>query len=175
MNYFYTYMWLREDGVPYYVGKGSGQRAFDKRERRFSMPNDSARILIQEFPSEREAFEAEKFLIAYYGRVDLGTGCLRNLTDGGENPPSNRGKKRPLHAIQRTAAFNRGRKLSAHHCNKLRIAKLGKSISEDHKRNIGLARQGTHWSEEIRQKMRQSAIARCLRDGMSLSKKKILE
>ena len=34
--------------------------------------------------SEGDAFEAERFLISYYGRVDLGTGSLRNLTDGGD-------------------------------------------------------------------------------------------
>ena len=82
---FYTYLWLREDGTPYYAGKGVRDRAFVHRERKgVRPPEDLTRILIQEFPSEEAAFEAEKFLIAYYGRKDLGTGCLRNYTNGGE-------------------------------------------------------------------------------------------
>jgi hypothetical protein len=77
---FYTYLWLREDGTPYYVGKGQGKRAFRK-----SSPNRD-RIVIQEFPDEDSAFFAEKLLIAFYGRKDNGTGVLRNLSDGGEGP-----------------------------------------------------------------------------------------
>jgi len=84
MKIYYTYLYLREDGTPYYVGKGSGARAF-KWHRTGCPPKN--RILIQEFPSEMDAFEAEKFFISFYGREDLGTGCLLNLTDGGENPP----------------------------------------------------------------------------------------
>jgi len=73
---FYTYMWLREDGTPYYVGKGYGTRAW----RRGCPPHD--RIIVQE--SEDEAVQAEIFLIAFYGRKDKGTGILHNFTDGGE-------------------------------------------------------------------------------------------
>jgi hypothetical protein len=80
---FYTYLWLRKDGTPYYVGKGCGKRAWQSTPRH-RPPNDVSRILIQEFPSEKDAFTAERFLIAYYGRKDLRAGILINLTDGGE-------------------------------------------------------------------------------------------
>jgi hypothetical protein len=75
---FYTYLWLREDGTPYYVGKGIEGRAF----RKGCPPKD--RIIFQYWPSEQDAFTAEQFLISYYGRKDIGSGILRNFTDGGE-------------------------------------------------------------------------------------------
>jgi len=74
---FYTYLWLRYDGTPYYVGKGILQRALRKG-------SPEGRVILQEHPCENDAFVAEKFLIAYYGRKDLGMGILHNLTDGGE-------------------------------------------------------------------------------------------
>jgi len=81
---FYTYLWLRDDGTPYYVGKGTGRRAYTSWAHGVHKPADKHKILVQEFPTEQDAFAAEIFLIAYYGRLDLGTGCLRNLTAGGE-------------------------------------------------------------------------------------------
>jgi hypothetical protein len=81
---FYTYLWLRYDGTPYYVGKGMGKRAYWSHQRTVPMPPDTSRILVEFHPTEVDAFEAEKFLVAYYGRQDLGTGILRNRTDGGE-------------------------------------------------------------------------------------------
>jgi len=94
---FYTYTWMREDGTPYYVGKGTKRRAFTSCEGH--RPPRPERIIIQEHLSESAAFAAETFLVAYYGRKDKGTGCLRNLTDGGEgvsNPsPDVRQTRRP--------------------------------------------------------------------------------
>jgi hypothetical protein len=83
---FYTYLWLREDGRPYYVGKGTGDRAFRGHRHGVLSAPPLDRIILQEWLIESEAFKAEKFLIEYYGRADLKLGCLRNLTDGGEGP-----------------------------------------------------------------------------------------
>jgi hypothetical protein len=82
---FYTYIYLREDGSPYYVGKGSGRRAF-ARTPGHNPPKDVNRILISDLSDENTAFEIESFLIAFWGRKDLGTGTLINITDGGEGP-----------------------------------------------------------------------------------------
>jgi hypothetical protein len=114
---FYTYLYLRENGTPYYVGKGVGRRAY----RRVSPPRD--RILIQEYPSEQDAFAAEMFFISYYGRKDLGTGCLRNRTDGGEGASGRQvseesklrvseslhGRVRPVEVCRNISKAKRGR------------------------------------------------------------------
>lgn len=88
---FYTYLYLREDGSPYYVGKGTGNRAFISH-RRHRSPQDRTRIKIQRWEDESIAFAFERYLIDFWGRKDLGTGCLHNMTDGGEgrgNPSEN--------------------------------------------------------------------------------------
>lgn len=87
---FYTYLWLRaKDGTfpattPYYVGKGRGNRAYEDADHCVHPPTDLSLIVIFPCQSEQEAFDEEKRLIALHGRIDLGTGCLRNRTAGGE-------------------------------------------------------------------------------------------
>jgi NUMOD3 motif-containing protein len=105
---FYSYLWLREDTTPYYVGKGSGNRAFRRFGHRVRPPKDRSRILIFPHATEAEAFESEMAFIKWFGRKDLGTGYLRNLTDGGENPPSARGKKRSEETLQKMRAAQKG-------------------------------------------------------------------
>ena len=102
---FYTYMWLRENGSPYYIGKGLGRRAFISDAHSVKCPRDKDRIIVQEWMSEQQAFEAEKFLISCYGRIDNGTGCLRNLTDGGEGASGHVHSEEHKHKI---GAANKG-------------------------------------------------------------------
>ena len=83
-NDYYTYAYLREDKTPYYIGKGRGKRAYDKR-RAIKPPTDKSRILfLKKNLTEAEAFKHEVYMIFVLGRKDLGTGILRNRTKGGD-------------------------------------------------------------------------------------------
>lgn len=82
---FYTYAYLRENGVPYYIGKGKGNRAYGRHRKNIKVPKDESRILIlKKDLTEAEAFKHEVYMIAVFGRKDLGTGVLVNMTNGGE-------------------------------------------------------------------------------------------
>lgn len=85
MNSFYTYAFLREDKTPYYIGKGKGDRYYRKRYSVTKPPKDKNRILIlKRNLTEEEAFNHEVYMIAVYGRKDIGTGILHNRSNGGE-------------------------------------------------------------------------------------------
>jgi hypothetical protein len=85
MNNFVVYAYCREDGTFYYIGKGRPRRPFSKRKDGINPPQNRDKILILHTElSEQTAFEYETKLILFYGRKDLGTGLLRNMTDGGE-------------------------------------------------------------------------------------------
>lgn len=79
---YYVYEYLREDGTPYYIGKGTGKRWQEKHTVNVP-PKDRVRFVADRL-TEQEAWDLEIALIAKYGRKDLGTGILRNLTNGGD-------------------------------------------------------------------------------------------
>jgi hypothetical protein len=84
-NRFYTYAYLREDRTPYYIGKGEGKRLHTKNKGEIGKPTDKSRIIfLKQNLTEEEAFGHEIYMIAVFGRKDLGTGILRNRTNGGK-------------------------------------------------------------------------------------------
>lgn len=97
---FYAYLWLREDGTPYYAGKGKGKRAFTSSAHNVRCPKDESRIVVFDRDSEESAFQTEKELIANWGRKDLGTGCLRNFTDGGDGQSGRKFSKETIEKMR---------------------------------------------------------------------------
>jgi hypothetical protein len=82
--HYYVYAYLRNDGSPYYIGKGFGKRAWVKHKG-IPVPKDRRRIVLMENNlSNIGALALERFYIRWYGRKNNNTGILRNLTDGGE-------------------------------------------------------------------------------------------
>ena len=79
----FVYVYWREDGSPYYVGKGVGNR--HKKEHTVTVPPDD-RITFPVINTTNEwAMFMEMELISKWGRLSDGTGCLENSSDGGSN------------------------------------------------------------------------------------------
>ena len=101
---YYTYAYLREDGTPYYIGRGKGSRVFDVTHRIKVPPKERVLFLKQNLTYE-EATKHEIYMIAVLGRKDLGTGVLRNLTNGGEGRPG----PKPQEEIEKIRKSNTGK------------------------------------------------------------------
>ena len=148
---FYVYAFLRSKPSttgskysPYYIGKGIRHRAFKNTSRRCPIPADKSYIVfIQEGLTEEEAFSLEKYCIALYGRIDLGTGILRNLTDGGDG--------------------SSGWRPSQETRNKMSQSRVGKPLPQKVKNNMSRALLGNQrWlgkqhTESTKRKMSQSS------------------
>jgi len=172
---YYSYLWLREDGTPYYAGKGTGKRAFVRGSHHCYPPKDRSRILVFPMLTEAEAMESEIAMIELFGRKDLGTGCLRNFTAGGDgssgykHTPESLQKMSAVHAGKRhspatefTSATWKGKKrepFSEEHRQRLSESKTGKNLGHPNYHSaagdekIRQSKLGTKASLETRQRM----------------------
>ena len=153
MNKYYTYAYLREDGTPYYIGKGSKERSQRKSQRTVPAPtNPKNIIMLKQNLSEEDAFKHEIYMINVFGRKDNGTGILRNLTDGGEGVSGvvwtqerhNRHRDRMLGNKQCV-----GRILSPETKEKIAASKRGRVVSEETKKKMSDARKGKKFPREV--------------------------
>jgi hypothetical protein len=170
---FYTYLWLREDGTPYYVGKGVGVRGFiSGRHGGLRRPKSNARIFVQYWESEKEAFDMEMWYISLFGRRDIQIGILRNLTDGGEGASgvlqSEESRiKKSLSLLGKSHTPERVRKQREVQLRNPTRGMLGKKHSLESREKISRSLKGRTiwntgktWDKATRQKMSESAKRR---------------
>lgn len=122
---FYVYTHHRlSDGRIFYVGKGKCGRyqQFTKRSDWWKRIANKYGVFIKihlDGLREYYALELEIDMIAFYGRMDRGTGCLINLTDGGDGTS---GHIRSRETIEKIASKHRGTKRSKEFCDRLKAS-----------------------------------------------------
>ncbi len=135
MNSFYVYAHIRPDkNQVFYIGKGCRKRAYARDNRstiwKSIVRKNNNQFLVQMLHtelSEQEALSKEIELISTYGRICDNTGCLSNLTLGGDGVS--------------------GHKMTDQSKEKMRLAKIGRPSSW----------KGKSPSKKTRLKMRISA------------------
>jgi len=163
-NIFYTYAYLREDKTPYYIGKGKGDRVYKKSKNDIRPPRDKSKIiLLKQNLSEGDAFNNEKYMIAIFGRKDLGAGILHNRTDGGDG--SSGVLQTEETKLKRSNAL-KGRPRPEEVKNKIGEKNKGRTQSQEARNKIGDIHKGnTYWvgrkhTEESKQKMRDAKVGK---------------
>ena len=100
------------------------------------------------------ALEKERELVLLYGRRNINTGCLVNLTDGGLGSI---GYKPSAEALAKISATSKGRKWSEEQKIRWR-SKMTFIVSEEAKQKVRIALTGRKRPQEVIEKIRQSRI-----------------
>jgi hypothetical protein len=90
----YIYIWRTPEDVPFYVGltvragranpRNNGGRNWLTKQHLEKIGVANVRVELRFIDSKEEGQRLEKELIQQFGRINLGTGTLTNLRDGGE-------------------------------------------------------------------------------------------
>lgn len=129
--------------------------------------------------------ELEQLLISEYGRADLGTGPLVNLTSGGEGVVGNvlsdeikkklsialKGRKHSEETKAKIGLAQIGRTASDETKAKLSLSKKGKLLSEDHKEKLRLSKQNISDETKARMKLAKQNMSDETKLKMSIAKK----
>jgi hypothetical protein len=156
-----VYIHIRKDkNEPFYVGIYENKyRPFEKTRRNdiwdkiVSKTEFDVKIL-QEGLTWDEACQMEKDLIKQYGRINLNTGILANLTDGGDGAV---GLIRTEEHSRKISESLTGRKLSDDHKKSVSLGSIGKKHSDDTKHKQSIVKKGKK-PNNFGKKRSQSAI-----------------
>ena len=110
---YYTYAYLRDNGAPYYIGRGCGRRAYKNHGKFIKVPDKSRILFLKTGLTYSESIKHEVYMIAVYGRKDLGTGILINLTNGGEGMQGH--KQTPAHSKKISNSLSKAWAEGRHH------------------------------------------------------------
>ena len=159
---FYTYAYLREDRTPYYIGKGQTNRIYQKSGKPCGVPKDKSRIIfLKQNITEEEAIKHEIYMIAVFGRKDLGTGILRNKTDGGDGASGYKHTGEVIKFLSERMKGNKqskGYKHSLEAREKISKANTGRIYPEERNKKISLSKIGHSVSEKTKQKLREHNV-----------------
>jgi hypothetical protein len=186
---YYVYSYLREDNSPYYIGKGTKGRAYSYSNHRVKAPKNKSQIhILKNNLTEEEAYELEKLYILMFGRKDLGTGILRNLSDGGEGPTgykptpeqrkkialSRMGEKHPLYGISPSEETREKQKKSLKgKYTKEKNSMYGKTHTKGSRDKISQRHKGVPKSEQHRKKISEGNKGRIVTEETRNKLKKL--
>ena len=167
---YYTYCYLNEDGKPYYIGKGSGDRAYDPNNS-VSIPPRDRILILKDNLNEEDAFKHEVYLIEILGRKNQGTGILENMTKGGNQPPlfishseETRSKMRQRRHSEETkkkiGQSSKGRPCKDWVKKYLSEKYKGRPLTTETKEKLSKSLTGIKRSEETKRKMSEAAKKR---------------
>ena len=164
LGYVYRHIRLDKNEV-FYIGKGTNTNGRYSRSKEKTGRNPQWKRIVKkhgyvieiviENLTEQEANQKEIELILLYGRLDLGTGTLVNMTEGGESCLGRVVSEETRIKLSESKKGNTNR-LGKNHTEeareKMRKSQKGKKLSEEHKNKLSESNKGKKRTQETIEK-----------------------